>query len=200
MQSSQCQDCNAGCKTCFGSASNQCLSCPADAVLANGACSAANCWNGAKALDGFGVCLESLVTIVSETKPSASLTKTSKTAIIIGSIVGTMLLLGLSFCIVRKHFKNKRKTKVQEFQDKKQIRQSAAGIFLQSMKDKRRQVLVRRRSVELVRTPSSEQRHNAMLGAISGPIIVRPPSPQSETGSAQITLSRSSYTAVRSIY
>ncbi|GAA5853684.1 hypothetical protein JCM9279_000275 [Rhodotorula babjevae] len=65
---SSCVACSSTCATCSGSGSSACMSCPAGQRLKSGSCSARR--DGCAVIDGFGVCLEDLVTVAAESAAS----------------------------------------------------------------------------------------------------------------------------------
>ncbi|TNY23657.1 hypothetical protein DMC30DRAFT_442299 [Rhodotorula diobovata] len=70
---SGCVACSASCATCSASGSGACLSCPAGQRLTSGSCRAPS--DGCAVIDGFGVCLEDLVTVAAESTASETSAK-----------------------------------------------------------------------------------------------------------------------------
>ncbi|GJN88729.1 hypothetical protein Rhopal_001695-T1 [Rhodotorula paludigena] len=67
---STCVSCSSSCATCSAAGSSACLSCPAGQKLQSGSCAAPK--DGCTIIDGFGVCLEDLVTVAATSSASES--------------------------------------------------------------------------------------------------------------------------------
>lgn len=126
----QCASCDATCQTCFGSGKDDCLSCNDTSVLKNGQCQKADCWAGFGPVSGFGVCLESLVTVTPEKDRGNTSKKKSKDLlpIILGTLLGIAAVLMAAFAVVRLYFKNRRREQTQKFQDQKNLEQAPNGL------------------------------------------------------------------------
>lgn len=136
--SGSCAACDKTCKTCFNSGKDSCLSCDASSILQGGSCEQASCWGDAKPVTGYGVCLEDLVTVDPE-KDSREASKDKKDGsnksrnllpIILGTLLGFAAFLLLAFMALRMYYKNRRREKTQQFQDKKELEQTPGGLML----------------------------------------------------------------------
>lgn len=67
---STCVSCSSSCATCSAAGSGACLSCPAGQKLQSGSCAVPK--DGCTIIDGFGVCLEDLVTVAATSSASES--------------------------------------------------------------------------------------------------------------------------------
>lgn len=105
-------------------------------MLRSGSCNEAKCWAGFNTASGFGVCLEDLITTTPEADSQEdsdeehSDDSTNVLPIILGSVLGGLALILGSLVAARVYYKKRRQKKTKEFQDRKEIEKTPAGLTL----------------------------------------------------------------------
>ncbi|GAA5891563.1 hypothetical protein JCM5296_004259 [Sporobolomyces johnsonii] len=114
----ECVACDSECATCSGAGASSCLSCNGDSRLRDGSCvsTAADGGDGCSVIEGFGVCLEDLVTV--EAKSEADETKKRLTLpwwTILLIVLGVLALVVIGFLIFRRKEQKRRRLHTAKF-------------------------------------------------------------------------------------
>jgi hypothetical protein len=159
-QATECKPCSSSCATCSGPSSTECLSCGSQQVVQSGACSTTSCPGGV--VPGFGVCLQTLVTVDPSTSEAS--TSTSKGGlpawVIVLIVLGVLALLGLCLYLWRRKNKKKRGAKTEQFKQKRGLGGMLAWIWQHRKRQKKGAV------VDTTAPPSRKQ-DPVMVGSSS---------------------------------
>ena len=102
-----CVACSSSCETCSGAGDSACLSCSSTSTLKQGTCSATDC----TVVSGFGVCLESLVTVAATSVGSSTKSTTLPWWIFLIIGLAVLILIGLAVYFWRRKEKKRRESR-----------------------------------------------------------------------------------------
>ncbi|GAA5925854.1 hypothetical protein JCM1841_006338 [Sporobolomyces salmonicolor] len=115
-----CVACDSECETCSGAGGSSCLSCSGDSRLRDGSCvsTADDDGDGCSVIEGFGVCLEDLVTVEARSEADGKTTP-ARLALpwwtILLIVLGALALLVIGFLIFRRKEQKRRRLHTAKF-------------------------------------------------------------------------------------